>query len=323
MRQPHCVLVTGVGAIIGQGILRSLRMLDRPVRIIGIDLNENAFGAHDCDVFYAKPTCEDGEEYRDFFRRLVENESVELIIPGIEHDIFYLDANREFFREIGLLLALNQHALIELSRDKWATAKALEGAGISVIPSLIPTTWDECTALLGPPPLLLKPRSGNGSRGISRLRDKRDFDYWTGEDSGQFLVQKIVGTDDQEYTASVFGFGDDGATVPIIFRRRLSANGSTLSAEVVQHATIEELISRLNALFRPLGPTNYQFRVEGESVYLLEVNPRISSATSLRSAFGFNEACMCVDYFLDKKRPAPIPAQHGKATRYVADFVEV
>ena len=54
------VLITGVGAIIGQGIIKSLRMEDRPVRIIGIDRNPDAFGARRCDRFHPKPLNEEG-----------------------------------------------------------------------------------------------------------------------------------------------------------------------------------------------------------------------------------------------------------------------
>ncbi len=321
MKTP-CILVTGVGAIIGQGIIKSLRMLDRQVRIVGLDLNPDAFGAPSCDAFYAKPDDESGKGYLEFFRRLIQEQEIDMILPGIEHDVFFFDAHRDFFEQQECLLMLNHAELIDISRDKWKTARVLDDAGIEVIPGLIPNDWQECVATLGPPPLLMKPRFGNGSRGIVKLSEERDFKYWIDKSSDSFMVQKIVGSDDSEYTASVFGLGNGQATNAIVFRRRLSSNGSTLSAEVVQEPRITELIGRLNTLFRPLGPTNYQFRKEAETVYLLEVNPRISSATSFRAAFGFNEAGMCIDYFIDGKRPSPPLVLRGKAVRYIEDRID-
>ncbi|MDC1287107.1 ATP-grasp domain-containing protein [Gammaproteobacteria bacterium] len=317
-----CVLVTGVGAIIGQGIIKSLRMVNRPVRIVGLDLNPAAFGARACDAFYAKPGTEEGQPYLDFFDELLEKEKIDIILPGIEHDVFFFDAHREFFRRHAVLPVLNQPELIELARDKGKTAKALVEAGIEVIPGLIAGSWSDCVSRLGPTPWLLKPRHGNGSRGIVKLYDERDFDYWTGLSADQYLVQKIVGCDDEEYTASVFGFGDGDATSSIIFKRRLSVDGSTRSAEIVQHSSIDKLIDQLNRLFKPLGPTNYQFRREAEKIYLLEVNPRISSATSFRAAFDYNEAWMCIDYFVNGIRPTPEAARKGRALRYVDDYIE-
>ena len=316
------ILVTGVGAIIGQGIIRSLRMEKRPIRIVGIDRNPDAFGARWCDRFHPKPLSEEGPGYLDFLKDLIRNERVDLVLPGIQHDVFYFDAHRNDFAGLGVSLALNHHELIETARDKWKTAQALSRAGFDVIPTRVSGSWDECVSDLGAPPLLLKPRQGEGARKIVRLHDERDFEYWTRKMDEPFMLQRIVGTDDNEFTASVFGLGKGQATPPIIFRRKLSATGSTLSADVVDDASIEDMIGRLNALFRPLGPTNYQFRKEAAMVYLLEINPRISSATSFRAAFGFNEAWMCVEYFARKTVPAPGAIRKGRAVRYVEDHVE-
>jgi carbamoyl-phosphate synthase large subunit len=101
----------------------------------------------------------------------------------------------------------------------------------------------------------------------------------------------------------------------------LSSAGNTQEAEVVNDSTIEEASMALTALFRPIGPTNYQFRKEAGVAYLLEINPRFSSSNSLRTAFGYNEAEMAIEYFLLNQRP-PVPhILSGIAWRYSEDFV--
>jgi len=317
-----CILVTGVGAIIGQGIIKSLRMENRPVRIIGIDRNPDAFGAHHCDVFHTKPENENGTGYLSFLEGIIEKHGIDLILPGIEHDVFYFQTHRHYFKKLRALPVLNNYELIEIARDKWKTARSLIETGIQVIPGIISDSWQQCVSELGPPPLLMKPRHGNGSRGIQQLNNEQDFEYWKNNTSDTFMIQRIVGTDDQEYTASIFGFGDGDSTIPIIFKRKLSQDGSTLSAKVVQDQSISDFINRLNTHFKPIGPTNYQFRKESEFTYLLEVNPRISSATSFRAAFDFNESWMCIDYFINGIRPNPEPKQAGMAVRYTEDWIE-
>ncbi|KNY10448.1 hypothetical protein AKG08_12130 [Achromobacter piechaudii] len=136
------------------------------------------------------------------------------------------------------------------------------------------------------------------------------------------MLQRIVGTADEEYTVGVFGLGEGRHVGPLTFRRRLSAAGNTLVAEVVRdHAVIDKATDLLCRHFCPLGPTNFQFRVEGERAYLLEINPRFSSSNSLRTAFGFNEAEMAIDYFLLGVEPAEPCIRAGKAWRYTEDFV--
>jgi carbamoyl-phosphate synthase large subunit len=221
----------------------------------------------------------------------------------------------------GVQLGLNTAGLIELANDKWLLVGEQAELGIESIPTLISTDWEECRSALGAPPFLLKPRQGSGSRGIVRLFGEEDLAYWTRRSEEDFLIQKIVGSDDEEYTIGAFGFGDGESVTPIIFRRYLSAAGNTQYAEVVADETLANITESLNRHFKPIGPTNYQFRKERGTPYLLEINPRFSSSSSLRTAFGYNEAEMALSFFLDEQRPAAPPVAKGRAWRFSEDFV--
>jgi carbamoyl-phosphate synthase large subunit len=104
-------------------------------------------------------------------------------------------------------------------------------------------------------------------------------------------------------------------------KRKLSKEGFTEKAEVVHMKEIQEALISLCSLFRPIGPTNFQFRKEDHGLKLLEINPRISSSTSIRSAFGYNESVMAVDFFLDHINPTQPIIRSGKAVRYVEDLI--
>jgi carbamoyl-phosphate synthase large subunit len=73
--------------------------------------------------------------------------------------------------------------------------------------------------------------------------------------------------------------------------------------------------------FSPVGPTNFQFRKADHGLKLLEINPRISSATSIRAAFGYNEALMAVELALENRMPIQPKIGRGRAVRYTEDFV--
>lgn len=315
------VLVTGVGAIIGQGIVTCLRAANRPVRIVGVDRNPECLGPVLCDAFRAKPDVDESEPaYIQFWERLLVEESVDLVLPGIEEDMFFLAAHHEVLSE-RTVLGLNTPALIDLARDKWRLA---EVAGGMTIPATLSWNWDECVAELGPAPLLLKPRRGSGSRGIVRLENETDFAYWAGRAGTDFMVQKIVGTDEQEFTVGLFGLGE-GRVVPppILLRRRLSSAGNTQYAEVVNDDALTEAVQGLAKQLKPVGPTNFQFRKDEDRIYLLEINPRFSSSSSLRSAFGYNEGRMALEYFVDGNDPAPAEIRRGRAWRAAEDRVEL
>jgi carbamoyl-phosphate synthase large subunit len=317
------VLVTGIGAVVGQGIIRSLRLAPGPVRIVGLDRNPQAFGARWCDDFACKPASEEGEQYLNFLWELFESQAIDLVIPGIEQDVFFFDRNRSLVDGSGPAIVLNRPEAIELGKDKWQAHLYLEAAGLGVIPGRISGSWNECIEELGPPPILMKPRRGSGGKGIVELHDERDFEYWKEKSGADFMVQRIVGSADQEYTVSVFGFGDGAGTEPAIMHRRLGPDGATWWAETIESCPpISDYSNALTRELRPIGPTNYQFRLCDDGAMLLEINPRVSASTSLRAALGVNEAWMCVDYFINERRPGDVRLKPGHAWRFVEDLVE-
>jgi len=316
------ILVTGVGAIIGQGIIKSLRQSRYSIRIVGMDRSEQSPGPALCDVFYKKPECDEAElSYLDFWQTVLQKEKIALVLPGLELDVFYLNQHRDVLAQTGACLALNHSQLIALSADKWLLGEELDRQGLTCIPSTRVKSWQAAVSELGPPPLLLKPRCGNGSRGIVQLHDENDFDFWLAKARDNWMLQRIVGSTDEEYTVGHFGLGNGKGIVPLILRRRLSAAGNTQAAQVVKDNLIEAATEQLTRHFQPLGPTNYQFRKEGDLVYLLEINPRFSSSTSLRSAFGYNEAEMAIEQFLFQQIPHLPHIRMGHAWRYSEDFI--
>lgn len=317
-KQPT-VLVTGVGAIIGYGIIRSLRRLPQSPRIVGMDIYPDAVGQHWCDAFVqAAPAAADN--YLSFVARTVAAEGIDLILPGIEQDVARLSQGRDVLSGCGARLALNCAELIELAGDKWATHQALLTAGQPVIPSRIDGTFAELSTEFGTP-FLLKPRRSYASKGICRVNDEEEFLFRKKRMGAEFMAQRIVGGDEEEYTVGIFGYGDGTASQTIAMRRLLSGEGATAKAWIVDEPQLDATVADLVRFFRPVGPTNFQFRREGETFLLLEVNPRISSSTSLRAAFGFNEAAMSLDYYLHGLRPQCGPLRHGHAVRFIDELV--
>ena len=108
---------------------------------------------------------------------------------------------------------------------------------------------------------------------------------------------------------------------PIIFKRKLKNTGTTQWAEVVNKKKIQDFIKNISKYFDFQGPTNFQFIKSKNKIYLLEINPRISSSTSIRAEFGYNESIMSVDYFLNNKKIEIPLITKGKAVRYLNDLV--
>lgn len=317
------VLVTGVGAIIGYGIIKSLRASKYDCNIIGMDIYADAVGQAWCDSFVQAIPAAD-PNYVPFVLKVMEEHQIDLIMFGTEQEINRLSSAEEEMGAQYKKLVLNRKEIIALSDDKWATYQMLRQNDLPTIPSMIEGSYDAITQALGTP-FLLKPRKSYAGKGMVVIHDESEFQYRRSRlPQEQFMVQKLIGDDEHEYTAATFGFGDGTCLdKPIVFSRKLSQEGATAKARSIEVPEIEEQIKILTGILKPIGPTNYQFRKEGEQYLLLEVNPRISSSTSIRTAFGYNEAEMCITWYLHGNRPEQPEIHTGEARRYIADWVDV
>jgi len=311
------ILVTGVGAIIGYGIINSLKKLGRKdIRIIGMDIYDDAYGKFICDKFYQAELAY-SDAYCSFINNLVIKESIDLIIPGIEQDMYRL---HELKGLINSQIVLNNSALIEISKDKLKTYEYFKDKGINLIPTFHDLDYKQYEENLGLP-FLLKPRSSYASKGIHKIHNKDEFDYYNLFPQ-DYIFQKIVGSDSEEYTVSVFGNGKGGFDDFIILRRKLAQTGATDKAEVIlRDDTIEKYFEKIVAITKPLGPTNIQLRKENGEVFLLEINPRISSACSLRTAAGYNEPEKCLALYLNGEHLPKCEKHKVHFIRYIADYI--
>ena len=319
--QLSTILVTGVGSIIGYGIVRSLRMSGEEFRIIGADIFPDAVGQYFCNDFVHSVPAR-AENYLSFLADLMARESVDLVFFGTEQEMFRASDERAHFPAQTARMVMNRPEVINVSRDKHETYLFLREHGLPTIPTHIKGCYGELSRQLGVP-FLLKQRHSSASKGQAVISDEADFLYWQKKSGSEFMVQQIVGDDDHEYTVATFGFGDGTGTVPFVMRRQLNREGATTKAIVEEHEELSRQVEALTHLLCPLGPTNFQFRLHRGEYLLLEINPRVSSATSIRAAFGYNEALFSVMFFRDGIRPADVALGRGRAARYLADWVEL
>ena len=167
-------------------------------------------------------------------------------------------------------------------------------------------------------PFLLKPIHGFGSKGIIKINNEDDLDI--GYKAVQYITQPIIGSDDEEYTVSGF-FDKDSNLIDYFPMRRKLTSGFTGEA-IVEDRGFKKVLIDLARIFKPIGPTNFQFRFDGDTPKLLEINPRISAATSIRALFGYNESNMYIQHFILDKEIKIVKKPFGRrAIRYTEDLI--
>lgn len=309
------VLVTGVGSIIGYGIIDGLRKSSVPVTITGIDIYDDAYGSVLADNF-VQGVRADSPGFIDFINQVVRRYNIDLVIPGIEQDLYALWDNRD---KVATKVVFGNPLCMQMAKDKLYTYQWLKDKDIRLITTLHNSSFQECSEKLGLP-FLLKPILSSASKGIERINTAEEFDFYTRRAANQCIYQQIVGSMEEEYTASVFGNGQGELFDVIILKRKLSGEGATSKAIFVENPVLLAYIRNICAHLKPEGPLNIQMRMADGLVYLLEINSRVSSSCSIRTAMGYNEPEMCVKYYLMGEAIKPAPRIPGRAIRFIADY---
>lgn len=315
LRKKHSILVSGASGIVGYGILRSLKERG-DCFLIGTTIYPKSPANCFSDVVEIVPQT-NAPEYLSALKKLIARYSIDMIIPGIEADMSAWNLARVELESTGTFVLLNNSDLISLCLDKWRFYEKLVE---NDYPGRIETSiTPDCTRFAFP--FLLKPRCGFGGRGIIKIESREQFEQNRNKIGDHLMMQEYVGSDAEEYTISAFFDGKSAVRAVMGLRRRLSGAGYTEMAEVVDTDEFMGDIKLLADIFKPVGPTNFQFRKDGNALKLLEMNPRISSSTSIRAKFGYNESSMAAAYFLEGKEVVQPEIKRGHAMRYTEEYI--
>lgn len=295
---PVKVLVTGAGALLGQGIIKSLQRSSLEVRIVAADPNPLSAGLFWVDEAYLIRMA-NAPDYLDRLAEVVAAARPDIVIPGTDVELPILASNREQLeREFGTRVLVSDPRVVAIADDKFLTFEFLREAGLMPPASAVPENSEALELLIESVgfPLVVKPRIGARSVGVSLVSTPRELEEAIAGRDG-LVVQECVAGDQDEYTASVLVF--DGVPQASIVMRRDLRDGNTYRAFTGAYPELNRQVKALGAALRPYGPANFQFRLDNQGrARVFEINGRFSGTTPLRALVGFNEVEMCIRHIL-------------------------
>jgi len=298
-------MVTGVGGMVGQGILRTIRSLGQDISLHGTDIRAVSAGNHLCDSTHVLPYAYD-PSYIPAIARLVSELAIDLIIPSTDYECYFLARHAA---ETGTTVAASPAEVSAACLDKFKTHEAFQAHGIPFADSMLPSSYQQRHASV-----VVKPREGRGSRNI-HVNPPNPGSY---DDS--FVVQEYL--DGPELTTTFYVNRDGKLHGHITLVRELEA-GSTSRCEVTkQHDDeIQGLVERMIANLAFRGSCNLQSRVTSAGVIPFEVNCRISGTNSIRSQLGFPDVAYTIDEYLNDCEPEAPRVTGGCAIRMTHDII--
>ena len=288
------VMVTGAGALLGQGVLRCLRMAQRPIRVITADPDYRAAG-HWLGDFAVNIPMADDPEYLKSVEIILDREQVDILLIGTDVELPIFSEEKAYLAaKYGTKVVVSSPRVVEIANDKLMTSLFLEGAGF---PFALSVSADNRTAIaelvrtIGFP-LIAKPKQGARSVGVFVVNSPAELSHVIGRTD--LVVQELLPDIEGEYTAGCLVVKQKCAA-SVVLRRDLR-DGNTYRAYADTSRRFDGEISAIAERLDCDGPCNFQFRIKNGRPIVFEIHARFSGTTPIRAMFGFNEVIAIVDY---------------------------
>lgn len=301
-----CVLVTGIGGNVGQGILRNILVLKWDIRLIGTNTEAVSAGNHLCDKTYKVPFG-NSKAYIPKMATICRSEEVDLIIPSTGYESYSLSRSGKRLPTV----ATSDREAHEVFLDKYRTSLEFQKFQIPFAKTSLPKDFRGRHFS----EIIVKPREGRGSRDV-HVKPAHPQRF-----SSEYIVQEYLSG--AEITSAFYVTRQRKVLGPITFKREL-AYGATAKCSVYfgHQRQVRNLIEKIVRNFPIYGSCNVQAIVSGHQVIPFEVNCRISGTNSIRAHFGFPDVEFTLrEYLFGQKLTHQPRIKKGAAVRLLTDVI--
>jgi carbamoyl-phosphate synthase large subunit len=245
---------------------------------IATDLSDLAPALYAADVRALVPQVDD-PRYIDALSELAQIHDVRLVVPLTDLDHLVLARARDRFASAVVLVPGPE--TIERCSDKYLAHIFFEEQGIGSPPTWLP---DDLPDVL-PYPVLVKARTGFGSRHIYRAHDEHEMRFYLERTAADSMVQELCRG--EEFSVDVFCDLDSRCLNAIPRTMIESKGGESIKGMTIQDPELIEYGRRVAETLRLVGPGNVQcFREPAGELLVTDVNPRFGGGFPLPTAAG-------------------------------------
>ncbi len=282
------ILVTGCGGDIGQSLGKILLKSVYTNNLFGIDVSDKNAAQFIFPNFSVGVRFTD-EEYLQKLESFIEDNKIDIVIPIAEPEL-------RNFSEKGILDSIGSAKMItassmalEVGFDKYKTAEFLKAEGLP-----FPKTYRaEYVKVIESFPVILKSRTGSGSKDIHKINTMDEFSFYTRNNIEDLVIQEFITDKNGEFTCGLFR-SSKGQIRSQILKRELQG-GYSGYGEVIENETITALLQELAVKLNLIGSINVQLRIVDNLPKIFEINPRFSSTVLYRHLFGFEDLIWSIE----------------------------
>jgi carbamoyl-phosphate synthase large subunit len=315
------ILVTGAGAVLGQGILRSLNMIkDRNIIIHSADPDYRSTGHCIAQKTHKLPFASD-PSYIEEVKKIIECHDIRILMIGTDTELPLFAKNKELLESTtGVKIVVSNTEVIDIANDKWKTAAFLKTHGFPYPQSVMASDRGalEVFKKNNRFPYLAKPVDGARSKGIVIIQSDKELAEVIA-DPKNLVIQEYLPDTDGEFTSGCIVV--DGKCKAVVTLRRDLRDGNTYRAYYRhEYTAYDAFIADVAEKLGVDGPCNFQFRIRNQHPVIFEINSRFSGTTPLRFMFGYNEV-EAILLYLTENQPIGWPVlKEGMVMRAWSDM---
>jgi carbamoyl-phosphate synthase large subunit len=313
------ILVTGAGALLGQGILRCLNFSTNSYYIVSADPDVRSTGHALAHKSYCIPYATDSS-YLERIEEIVSIEDIAMVFIGTDVELPLFAESKKYLEEkYNLIVVVSNPDAIQIANDKWLTAEFLRKNNFPFPLSALTTDSESITSLKQEAsyPFIAKPVDGARSKGLKVINNDNDLQAICSY-SNNLVVQEMLSEETGEFTTGCLVV--NGKCAAIVSLMRDLRDGNTWRAYRNGASPYDETIGAIAEKLGVEGPANFQYRIKDGKPVVFEVNCRFSGTTPLRLMFGFNEVEALIDYYLKQKPIKQPKLKNGTVLRTFSDI---
>lgn len=292
------ILVTGAGALLGQGILRLLQISDFSKKIFTADPDSRSSGHWLGDYAITVPKVSDSN-FIESIKQIVLEHKIDAILVGTDVELpVFSRYKEEFLEKYNCKVVVSSEDVVKIANDKFLTADFLKNNNFPYPYSVMANDIEKLKDIeekLGFP-LFAKPFDGARSLGIKKIESHEEL-MEIYDPNSNLVVQQFLSELEGEYTSGCTVI--NGKCKAIVTLKRDLRDGNTYRTyRNDETSKYDEYIISIAEKLNPDGPVNFQFRIFNEKPIIFEINGRFSGTTPLRYFYGYNEVEALLKYYL-------------------------
>ena len=187
------ILVTGAGALLGQGILRCLKFSKKNYYIVTADPDVHSTGHALADKSYIIPFA-NKNTYLEEVKKIIKEEKIELVLIGTDVELpIFAESCKIIEKECNCKIVISPKSVIEIANDKWLTAEFLRKNNYPYPKSALTSDKEGVKRLVREAgfPFIAKPVDGARSKGLKTIKNSEDLDYVLSYPNNLVVQEKI------------------------------------------------------------------------------------------------------------------------------------